>query len=322
MSKSLGNVISPMEVCDKFGADIMRIWVASSDYWDDPSFGWNLFNANSDTYRKLRNTLRYLLGALDGFTDGERVKREDMPGLEKWVLHRLAELDTLVRDAYHAYDFKAAFHALLNFCVVDLSAVYFDIRKDSLYCDAPSSVRRRAYRTVLSEIFDRLVTWYAPVMVFTCEEAWEQRYPGKGSVHLQQFPATPAGWLDPAVAAKWDHIFWVRKNVTRVLEDMRRDKAIGSSLEARVRVGVNDQEMLDAFKDEDAAEIFITSAADLGLQDLGPTGVFVDPSKVPSDWIKCARSWKYFDPKTADPEFPDITPRDAAAVREYRGLSK
>ncbi|HEX5006616.1 MAG TPA: isoleucine--tRNA ligase, partial [Hyphomonadaceae bacterium] len=203
MSKSLGNVISPMEVCDKFGADILRIWVASSDYWDDPSFGWNLFNANSDTYRKLRNTLRYLLGALDGFTDAERVKRDDMPGLEKWVLHRLAELDTLVVEAYHAYDFKVAFHSLVNFCVVDLSAVYFDIRKDSLYCDAPSSVRRRAYRTVLDEILARLSTWFAPVMVFTCEEAWEYRHPGKGSVHLQQFPKTPEGWLEPAVAEKW-----------------------------------------------------------------------------------------------------------------------
>jgi isoleucyl-tRNA synthetase len=139
MSKSLGNVISPMEVCEKFGADILRIWVASSDYADDPSFGWNLFTANSDSYRKLRNTMRYLLGALDGFTDAERVPLPEMPSLERWVLHRLAELDELVRSAYGAYDFKKAFHELMNFCVVDLSAVYFDIRKDSLYCDAPSS---------------------------------------------------------------------------------------------------------------------------------------------------------------------------------------
>jgi isoleucyl-tRNA synthetase len=289
--------------------------VASSDYWDDPSFGWNLFNANSDTYRKLRNTLRYLLGALDGFTDKERVKREEMPGLEKWALHRLAELDTVVRDAYQAYDFKVAFHALLNFCVVDLSAVYFDIRKDSLYCDAPSSVRRRAYRTVLSEVFDRLAIWYAPVMVFTCEEAWEQRHPGNGSVHLQQFPKTPEGWHDLAIADKWDAIFRVRKAVTEALEVERREKRIGSSLEASVEVSAPPA-LVKAFDDQDPSEIFITSGARLSAG----TGETVSVASSRAAGVKCARSWKYFDPKTADPAFPDITPRDAAAVREYRGL--
>ncbi len=315
MSKSLGNVISPMEVCDKFGADILRIWVASSDYWDDPSFGWNLFTANSDGYRKLRNTMRYLLGALDGFTDAERVAVPEMPSLERWVLHRLAELDELVRNAYHAYDFKKAFHELMNFCVVDLSAVYFDIRKDSLYCDAPSSVRRRACRTVMAEVFDRLAIWFAPVMVFTCEEAWEQRHPDKASVHLQQFPKTPGGWLAPDVAAKWDAVFKVRKAVTEALEVERREKRIGSSLEANVTVTVAEADLLNAFAGEDAAEIFITSGADLVA---GGEGVAVSCARAAG--IKCARSWKYFDPASADPAFPDITPRDAAAVREYRGL--
>jgi isoleucyl-tRNA synthetase len=314
MSKSLGNVISPMEVCEKFGADILRIWVASSDYADDPSFGWNLFTANSDSYRKLRNTMRYLLGALDGFTDAERVAVNDMPSLERWVLHRLAELDELVRSAYGAYDFKKAFHELMNFCVVDLSAVYFDIRKDSLYCDAPSSVRRRACRTVMDEVFTRLAIWFAPVMVFTCEEAWEQRHPGKASVHLQQFPVTPAGWLAPDVAAKWDAIFRVRKAVTEALEVERREKRIGSSLEANVTVTVGEAGLLDAYSGEDAAEIFITSGANLVA---GGEGVAVSSLRAPG--VKCARSWKYFDPASADPEFPDITPRDAAAVREYRG---
>ncbi|HPN05382.1 MAG TPA: isoleucine--tRNA ligase [Hyphomonadaceae bacterium] len=318
MSKSLGNVISPMEVCEKFGADILRIWVASSDYADDPSFGWNLFTANSDSYRKLRNTMRYLLGALDGFDEKERVAYKDMPGLERWVLHRLSELDELVTKAYHAYDFKKAFHELMNFCVVDLSAVYFDIRKDSLYCDAPSSVRRRAVRTVMNEVFDRLTIWFAPVMVYTCEEAWEQRHPGKGSVHLQQFPTTPAEWLDAGLAAKWDAIFKVRKSVTEALEVERREKRIGSSLEAAVSVAIGDATTMAAFDGEDAAEIFITSDAKLGAG--GDAGsVTVSSARVPGDWIKCARSWKYFAPSSADPAFPDITPRDAAAVREYRG---
>jgi isoleucyl-tRNA synthetase len=317
MSKSLGNVISPMEVCDKFGADILRIWVASSDYADDPSFGWNLFNANSDVYRKLRNTMRYLLGALDGFDESERVTLVDLPSLERWVLHRLAELDKLVTDAYHAYDFKVAFHALLNFCVVDLSSVYFDIRKDSLYCDAPSSLRRRACRTVMDEVFNRLSIWLAPVLVYTCEEAWEMRNPGKGSVHLQQFPKTPEGWLDAGVASKWEAIFKVRKAVTEALEVERREKRIGSSLEAAVAVSVSvsDAETIKAFAGEDPAEIFITSQAQLSA---GGEGVAVTPIRAVG--VKCARSWKYFDPATADPAFPDITPRDAAAVREYRNL--
>lgn len=320
MSKSLGNVISPMDVCEKFGADILRVWVASSDYWDDPSFGWKLFEANTDIYRKLRNTMRYLLGALDGFDDKERVELKDMPGLERWVLHRLAELDKVVTEAYHAFDFKVAFHALVNFCVVDLSAVYFDIRKDSLYCDAPSSVRRRACRTVMAEVFDRLAIWFAPVMVFTCEEAWEQRHPGKVSVHLQQFPKTPEGWLDAKQGAKWDTIFRVRKSVTEALEVERREKRIGASLEATVDVRVTKAD-LDAFAGEDPAEIFITSGATLKPGDGVEAGaVTVLSARVPSDWKKCARSWKYFEPSTADPEFPDITSRDAAAVREYRGL--
>jgi len=314
MSKSLGNVISPMDVCEKYGADILRIWVASSDYWDDPSFGWNLFSANSDIYRKLRNTLRYLLGALDGFVESERVTYADMPGLERWVLHRLAEIDQAVHRAYHAFDFKKAFHELVNFCVVDLSAVYFDIRKDSLYCDAPSSLRRRACRSVLDELFTRLTVWLAPVMVFTCEEAWEQRHPDSPSVHLQQFPHVPEGWLNPSVAETWERIFRVRKAVTEALEVERREKRIGSSLEADVTVMIGDHALLDAYQGQDAAEIFITSGARLVS---GGQGVSV--SCVRASGVKCARSWKYFDPAIADPEFPDITPRDAAAVREYRG---
>ncbi len=315
MAKSVGNVISPMEVCDKFGADILRIWVASSDYADDPSFGWKLFNANSDIYRKLRNTLRYLLGALDGFSEKERVAHADMPGLERWVLHRLAELDKVVREAYAAYDFKVAFHALVNFCVVDLSAVYFDIRKDSLYCDPPSALRRRACRTVMDEVFRRLCIWFAPVMVFTCEEAWEQRFPGTTSVHLQQFPETGKGWRDVTLAAVWGRIFTVRSAVTAALEVERREKRIGSSLEARVDVAIPDPDLLAAFHGEDPAEIFITSAAQLSS---GADQTLVTSTR--AQGVKCARSWKYFDPATADPQFPDITPRDAAAVREYRGL--
>ncbi|MDZ4761375.1 MAG: isoleucine--tRNA ligase [Alphaproteobacteria bacterium] len=328
MSKSLGNTISPQEVCDKFGADILRIWVAFSDYTDDPSFGPDIIAANVETYRKLRNTMRYLLGAVDGFAPAEAVARDDMPSLEQWVLHRLAELDLLVRTSQAAYDFKGGFHALLNFCAVDLSAVYFDIRKDALYCDAPSSLRRRAVRTVMDEVLSRLIAWFAPVMVFTCEEAWEHRHPGTASVHLRQYPATPEGWLDPDVAAKWERIFTVRKAVTGALEVERREKRIGSSLEARVDVAIADLVFLDAFEDEDPADIFITSEASLGSgaqsedgtsMSLAAGQILVATSR--ASGVKCARSWKYFDPGSADPQFPDITLRDAVAVREFRGMT-
>mgnify|MGYP000350852082 FL=1 len=320
MSKSLGNVVSPQEVCGQYGADILRIWVASSDYWDDPSFGPDIIAANVENYRKLRNTFRYMLGALHGFDDNERVDRAEMPGLERWVLHRLSELDERVRGAYASYDFKAAYHALLNFCVVDLSAVYFDIRKDTLYCDPPSSMRRRACRTVMDYLMHRLCVWFAPILVFTCEEAWESYTGTNASVHLQQFPATPDDWRDEKVASQWARIFEVRRAVTGKLEIERREKRIGSSLEAGVSVVLGREELLEAFSGEDAADIFITSHAELKLDDagVGDAGVAVDSFRAPG--VKCARSWTYFDPATADPEFPDITPRDARAVREVRSL--
>jgi isoleucyl-tRNA synthetase len=244
-----------------------------------------------------------------------------MPGLERWVLHRLAELDVLVRQAYIAYDFKAAFHALNNFCVVELSSIYFDIRKDRLYCDAPSWVERRACRTVMDEVFKRLVTWFAPIMPFTCEEAWEQRHPGKPSVHLELFPETPERWLDDALGHKWQRVFAVRSVVTGALEAMRRDKIIGSSLEASLTLCVPDHGVLEALSDEDPAEIFITSHVEPVVVQNLPSGeaAHVITSRVPPHWIKCARSWRYFDPATADPAFPDISPRDARAVHEYRG---
>jgi isoleucyl-tRNA synthetase len=314
MSKSLGNAVSPQEVCDQSGAEILRVWAASSDYWDDPSFGPDILAANVETYRKLRNTLRYLLGALDGFADAERAPREAMPGLERWLLHRLAELDETVRAAYAGYDFKAGFHALVNFCAVDLSAVYFDIRKDSLYCDAPDDPRRRACRTAMDEAYRRLTAWLAPVMAFTCEEAWELRGDGR-SVHLRQFPETPADWRDPELAACWERIFAVREAALAALEQARREKLIGASLEAALELVLPADDIV-ALGAEDIAEICIVSAARV------EPGAAMAARVGRAAGVKCARSWKYFDPATADPEYPDLTPRDAAAVRAWRAARR
>ncbi|MCI4644958.1 MAG: isoleucine--tRNA ligase [Hyphomonadaceae bacterium] len=336
MSKSIGNTVEPQEVQKQYGIEILRIWAASADFTEDLRISEEILKGTAESYRRLRNTLRYLLGALEGYTEAEAVAPADMPGLERWVLHRLAELDVLVRSAYDQYDFKRAMAALVNFCAVDLSAVYFDIRKDSLYCDPVSATadhwddetaaygnRRRAARTVMHAVLERLVTWLAPIMPFTTEEAFlESVLSGRAaSVHLLQLPKTPADWRDEALAERWERIFRVRKVVTGALEVQRREKTIGSSLEAAPEVHITDSALLAAFEGEDAADIFITSGAVLTQTD-APGGSFTldDVEGVAvvferAEGVKCARSWKYFDPATALDGFPDITPRDALAVR-------
>jgi isoleucyl-tRNA synthetase len=299
MSKSLGNTVAPQEVIDQYGADILRLWVAQSDYTADLRIGPEILKGTADSYRRLRNTMRFLLGNLAGFDEAERVSPEDMPELERWVLHRLAELDEIVREGYAKYDFQGVFQSLFNFCTVDLSAVYFDIRKDALYCDAPSSPRRRACRTVLDLLFHRLTTWLAPVLVFTMEDVWLSRFPGEDqSVHLQDMPETPAAWRDEALAAKWAGIRRARRVVTAALEVQRTAKVIGASLEAAPVVHVEDPALLAALKSVDFADICITSGLSL-TADPAPQEAFRLP-EVPgigvvfetADGAKCQRCWK------------------------------
>ncbi|MEO0983586.1 MAG: class I tRNA ligase family protein, partial [Pseudomonadota bacterium] len=325
MSKSLGNTIEPEEIQKQYGIEILRIWTASGDYTEDLRISDEIIKGSVESYRRLRNTLRYLLGALDGMQGQERVPQAAMPALERWVLHRLAELDALVREAYDVYDFKRIMAALVNFCAVDLSAVYFDIRKDSLYCDAVDEPRRRACRTVMEDVLERLLSWLAPIMPFTTEEAFLMSRFAEDcdSVHLMQFPETPADWRDEALAETWAKIFRVRRVVTGALEVERREKRIGSSLEAAPQVHITDDALIAAFEGEDPAEIFITSGAALTHGD-APGGAFTldeveGVGVVPAlaTGAKCARSWKYFDPATADPDLPDVTPRDAAAVKAW-----
>ncbi|MBI1262043.1 MAG: isoleucine--tRNA ligase [Rhizobiales bacterium] len=324
MSKSLGNAIEPEKIIKQNGADILRLWVSSTDYWDDHSIGDEIIKSNVEAYRKLRNTFRYLLGNLHGFEDAERVSHADMPELERVILHRLAELDELVRKAYDDYDFKRIFHALSNFMNIELSAFYFDIRKDTLYCDAPSSLRRRACRTVLDELFSALTAWLAPILSFTVEEVWLSRFPGEDqSVHLRQFPAMPADWKDEALAEKWRKLRELRRVVTGALEVERREKRIGSSLEAAPDVYVKDPALKAIAETVDLAELAITSAATLKGGE-GPQGAFhLDDvpgiAVVPklAEGRKCARSWKISPDVGSVPGFPDLSPRDAEAVMEY-----
>jgi isoleucyl-tRNA synthetase len=321
MSKSLGNVVSPQDVMKESGADILRLWVMTTDYWEDQRLGKTIIQTNIDAYRKLRNTIRWMLGTL-AHDKGEEIMISDMPELEQLMLHKLAELDRLVREGYDAFDFKKISRALIDFSNVELSAFYFDVRKDTLYCDAPSSLKRRSSLAVIRTIFNCLVTWLAPMLPFTTEEAWLSRYPDRDSVHLEQFPEVPAEWFNPALDEKWEKIRTIRRVVTGALEIERREKRIGSSLEAAPVVHVADADLLAALKGEDFAEICITSAITV-TEGEGPSGAFrlEDGTKVsvepkPASGRKCARSWRITDDVGSDPDYPDVSARDAAALRE------
>ncbi|MGJ8563744.1 MAG: isoleucine--tRNA ligase [Alphaproteobacteria bacterium] len=326
MSKSLGNTTAPTDIIRQNGAEIIRLWTASSDFTDDLKIGKEIIQTNVDAYRKLRGTVRYLLGALDGYDASEAVDMADMPALERWVLHRLSELDTIVDDAYREFDLKKVFASLLNFCTVDLSPFYFDIRKDALYCDPLDSTRRRACRTVMDAIFMRLATWLAPIMSFTMEEVWQSRFPSEdGSVHLQVFPNTPSEWKNDALAGHMNTVRAFRTSVSETIEPLRKDKIIKSSLEAHVvspaedalikaltALGVTRQDTYAAPADpsDTLADYLIVSACDLSAKAETVSAKSLTDNAA---WSKCERSWKYF---KADGD-ADITPRDAAAVKAW-----
>ncbi|MBA3909788.1 MAG: isoleucine--tRNA ligase, partial [Rhodobacter sp.] len=290
----------------EYGADILRLWVAQSDYTVDLRIGKEILKGVADSYRRLRNTMRYMLGALKGFSEAERVEAAEMPELERWVLHRLAELDAEVRAGYEKYDFQGVFQKLFTFATTDLSAVYFDIRKDALYCDAPDSARRRACRTVMDILFHRLTTWLAPVLVFTMEEVWLERFPGEeSSIHLADFPVTPKAWLDDDLGNAFAYKRLVRKEVTETLEQKRQEKAIGSSLEAHPIVYfAGDAAMLDHFGGADAfakdfADLCITSG--MTIKEGRPHGAPLIDGTLPharyvefhlAKGAKCERCWR------------------------------
>jgi isoleucyl-tRNA synthetase len=322
MSKSLGNVVSPQDVIKQHGADILRLWVVSSDYSEDLRIGNEILQRQVDAYRKLRNTLRYILGNLADFSAAERLAVEQMPELERWVLHRLSELDRLVRKSCDDFDFHGLFVALYNFCTNDLSAFYFDVRKDSLYCDRPEALRRRAARTVLDELFRCLTAWLAPILCFTAEEAWlVRRGSSADSVHLELFPDLPANWHDPALSEKWAAVRRLRRVVTGALEIERRDKRIGASLQAHPTVYA-DRATIAACAGVDLAEVAITSGLTL-VEGEAPAGAFtledasgiaVVPGLAQGD--KCQRCWQVL-PEVAEPASGGICRRCADAVAHH-----
>jgi len=324
MSKSLGNVTAPQTVIKDSGADILRLWVAASDYSDDLRIGPEILKTFVETYRKLRNTIRWMLGSLAHYDAKNTVGFEGMDEVERLMLHRLAELDEEIRDAYARFDYKRVVSRLSAFLNTDLSAFYFDIRKDTLYCDPISSPKRKASLEAIEQIFRAVTLWLAPILVFTSEESWLARYADAVSVHLESFPEIPASWRDPALAAKWEQIRKIRSVVTGALEIARANKQIGSSLEAAPAVYIADEALRATLNGIDFAEICITS--DLAIIDgAGPEDAFRLPD-VPgvavvtnrADGKKCARSWKILPSVGSDADFPDVSPRDAQALRELK----
>lgn len=330
MSKSLGNTVVPQDVMKQSGADILRLWVMTTDYWEDQRLGKNVLQTNIDAYRKLRNTIRWMLGTL-AHDEGEEITLAEMPELERLMLHRLAELDALVRKGYDDFEFKRITRALIDFMVVELSAFYFDIRKDVLYCDAPSSVRRKSAVHVVRELFNCLVKWLAPMLPFTTEEAWLERNPQSESVHLDQFPDVPAAWRDEALAEKWRKIRQVRSVVNGALELERAKKTIGSSLEAVPVVYMTDAVLEEALTGIDLAEISITSdlvishgdvpADAFALREVPGVAVVVEKADG-RGLVKCARSWRYTGDVGSDAAFADVSARDAAALHELQALGR
>jgi isoleucyl-tRNA synthetase len=328
MSKSAGNVTAPQSIIRDAGADILRLWVAASDYSDDMRIGPEILKTFVETYRKLRNTIRWMLGSLAHYDPANTTPFEAMGELERLMLHRLAELDGEIRDAYENFDYKRVAARLTAFLNTDLSAFYFDIRKDTLYCEPPSSEKRRAALEAVERIFRSVTLWLAPVLVFTSEEAWLARYPEAVSVHLEAFPKIPSTWRDEALAGKWEQIRRARSVVTGALEIERAQKRIGSSLEAAPKVFVADAGLRAVLETIDFAEVCITS--DIAIEaGEGPVGAFrlsgtpgVAVLPALAEGRKCARSWKISPLVGSDPEFPDVSPRDARALRELRALGQ
>ena len=327
MSKSLGNTVEPQRVIAQSGADILRLWVCATDYADDQRIGPEILKNTIETYRKLRNTIRWMLGTLHHFKAGDKVDRADMPELERLMLHRLSEVDAIVRRAFADFDYKTVVATLANFMNSELSAFYFDIRKDALYCDPPSSLTRKAALTAVDIICDAILKRLAPIISFTADEAWFLYRPAETpSVHLTTFAENLADYRDDVLAAKWETIRDVRRVVTGALELERAAKRIGSSLEASPLIYVSDKAIFATLFDVDMAEVCITSNAMVTNED-APADAF-RLGEVPGVAVvveraagtKCARSWKILPTVGEDPEYPDVSPRDAQALREWKAM--
>jgi isoleucyl-tRNA synthetase len=326
MSKSLGNVVAPQEVIERYGAEILRLWVAAEDYRDDIRISEEILSRLAEGYRRIRNTCRYLLGNLHDFDPaGDALPTKELHEIDRFILHRLQRLIERLRRVYEGYDFHLLYHGLHNFCAVDLSAFYLDVLKDRVYTSAPRSRARRAAQTSMHEILNALVRLMAPVLSFTAEEVW-QLMPKQAnkleSVHLDEFPPVRSDLLDDALEARWEALLSVRDEVLKALEAARKAKLIGTSLEARVEV-VSDPQVLALLTrhQADLPMLFIVSAVDLGA--LGPEAADkrVEVRVQRAEGRKCARCWTFSESVGRSLRYPDVCARCAVVLEElgYRG---
>ena len=290
MSKSLGNVIAPEDILKKYGADILRIWVASSNYAEDLRIDYSILDQHADSYRKIRNTFRYLLGNLnDDFNEIklENLDIEKLPELEQYMLHRIYTLNENFNKYFRNYDFHNLYKELLNFCTVDLSAFYFDIRKDTLYCDPKDSNKRKSTLTLLNVILDALLKWFAPILSFTTEEIYQLISKKNKSIHLQKFIQMPKNFQNLSLNKKWLELIKIRNFSNVSIEEKRSSKEIGSSLEANLKIKLNDK-YRDMVKNIDFSELCITSKAEITFSE--KIEIEVDTSKAKG--VKCPVCWK------------------------------
>ncbi len=297
MSKSLGNVISPDDILKKYGVDILRLWVVASDYYDDLKLDNAILQSQAESYRRIRNTFRFLIGNLSDFTEEEAIDESEFPELERYLLHRLWEVDKVVQKCVSTFNFHLMFTTLLNFCSSDLSAFYFDIRKDTIYCDSKESVQRRSTRTLLNIIFNHLVRWFAPSISFTSEEAWKAMG-NKESIHLQDFLQCKNEYEDNQLNEKWSLIKNIRKVATGAIEKIREEKIIRSSLEAHIDIFVSaenhkklEEVMFDEITITSSFSLYVIDEKSKGFSIEDISDVIVKASKVNGE--KCQRCWKY-----------------------------
>ena len=299
MSKSSLNIVAPAEVIEKSGADILRLWVASSDYSEDLKIGPEIIKSNVDSYRRLRNTLRFILGNLSDFSEGEKVDYNKLNDLDHYVLSSLVNLEEEVIKNYKIFEYQKVFSLIFNFCTNELSAFYFDIRKDTLYCDSKNSLERKSTRTVLDILFHHLLTLLAPILCFTTEEAWQSRYGSNESVHTKNFPQIQDKWKRPELDSKWEVYKEIRKSINGAIEIERKNKKIGSSLEASIDLYFGDSEFKEIDQDllknisiVSELEVFEESPSDKCFVSETNKNIGVIVSQTNGE--KCERCWKYF----------------------------
>lgn len=326
MSKSLGNTIVPKDIIEKYGADILRLWVSSVDYREDVRISENILQQMSDAYRRIRNTARFLMGNLNDFDYAtEKVDYNDMFEIDKWAMHKLEELKEKTTEYYDKYEFYNLFQEITYFCSIEMSSFYLDIVKDRLYCEGPKSLERRSAQTVLTEVLKVLVRIISPVLSFTAEEIWE-RIPAslkdEESVHL-------ASWIDPnpaykneELAKKWEKIAHLRKEVNKKIEAQRQEGLIGHSLDARVLLNItnDDYSFLKDYTEDEVSDLFIVSQTkfvDDELENSEIEGVSIGVTKALGK--KCERCWKYSEEVGKDERYPDVDPRCAKVLAELEG---